>query len=223
MRSGSPSRRAMIGALAAMPVASMPVLASVASAEPDPIFALIEAVNPARAKADEAHDIHERLIDEFFAIPRPVGKVTILGHQFELDRREKLVALLNEATFDGYPAQHEAERTVILSKFDEDQRAYDAKRQPSSLDEAERRTVELCQLRWDAEDAVLNAQPRSHAGIFALLMFVAEYLAEDMDSDMCKIVPVFVNAARAMRATAGDAAPISISKSLQEVLDGERV
>jgi hypothetical protein len=36
-------------------------------------------------------------------------------------------------------------------------------------------------------------------------------------------VPVFVNAAKAMRAIAGDARPVTISKELQEVLDGERV
>lgn len=34
-----PSRRAMIGALAVLPVASVPALASVATLDPDPIFA----------------------------------------------------------------------------------------------------------------------------------------------------------------------------------------
>jgi hypothetical protein len=62
-----------------------------------------------------------------------------------------------------------AERTAILSKFDEEKRAYAARRQVSGLDEAERRAFELSQLRWDAEDAVLNAQPRSLAGAVALL------------------------------------------------------
>jgi hypothetical protein len=43
-------------------------------------------------------------------------------------------------------------------------RAYDAKRQMSGLDEVERREFELSDARWDAEDAVLNAQPHSPAG-----------------------------------------------------------
>jgi hypothetical protein len=85
------------------------------------------------------------------------------------------------------------------------------------LDEVERREFELADARWDAEDAVLNAQPHSPAGLFDLIMFMAEYIAEDTMTDICKIVPVFVNAAKAMRAIAGDARPVTISKGLQEV------
>jgi hypothetical protein len=40
----------------------------------------------------------------------------------------------------------------------------------------------------------LNAQPHSPAGLFDLIMFMAEYIAEDTMTDICKIVPVFVNA-----------------------------
>jgi hypothetical protein len=38
-----------------------------AAIESDPMFALIEAVEPAREKADEAHAILERLLDQFYA------------------------------------------------------------------------------------------------------------------------------------------------------------
>src|SRR3984893_3628435 len=155
---------------------------------------------------------------------RPIGKVTILGHQFESNRRDKLVALLNEAKLvERDPAGHEVECATILSKFDEEKRAYDTKRQKSGLDEVERREFELSDARWDAEDAVLNAQPHSPAALFDLIMFMAEYIAEDTMTDICKIAPVFVNAAKAMRAIAGDARPVTISKELQAVLDGERV
>jgi hypothetical protein len=54
-------------------------------------------------------------------------------------------------------------------------------------------------------------------------VFTAEYLADDMGCDMCKVVPVFVNAARVTRSIAGDARPVTVSKELQDVLDGERV
>jgi hypothetical protein len=53
-------------------------------------------------------------------------------------------------------------------------------------------------------------------------LFTAEFLADDMGTNTCKIAPVFVNAARSMRAIAGDTA-LTISKELQDVLDGERV
>ena len=90
----SPSCRAMLGALAAVPIASVPMLVI----EPDPIFALIEAAKLARIKLEEGHAILERLLNQFSSdVPRPIGKVTILGHQFESNRRDKLVALLNEA------------------------------------------------------------------------------------------------------------------------------
>ena len=218
----SPSRRAMLGALAAVPIASVPTLARAPAIEPDPIFALIEAAKLARIKLEEGHAILERLLNQFSSdVPRPIGKVTILGHQFESNRRDKLVALLNEAKLvERDPAAHEVECATILSKFDEEKRAYDAKRQKSGLDEVERREFELSDARWDAEDAVLNAQPHSPAGLFDLIMFMAEYIAEDTMTDICKIVPVFVNAAKAMRAIAGDARPVTISKDLQEVLHG---
>jgi hypothetical protein len=47
---------------------------------------------------------------------------------------------------------------------------------------------------------------------------IATAPADDMDTDMSKVVPVFVNAATAL-----DGAPVKVSKTVQEVLDGERV
>ena len=61
----SPSRRAMIGALAAVPIASVPMLARAPAIEPDPIFALIEAAKLARIKLEEGHAILERLLNQF--------------------------------------------------------------------------------------------------------------------------------------------------------------
>jgi hypothetical protein len=51
---------------------------------------------------------------------------------------------------------------------------------------------------------------------------MAEYIADDLGANAGKIAPVFVNAARAMRAIEGTV-PATISKELQEVLDGKRV
>jgi MutS domain I len=93
----------------------------------------------------------------------------------------------------------------------------------TDLNAAEERWHELTDARWDAQDAVLNAQPRSHAGVLALQMFTAEYLADDMETNTCKIVSVIVNAARSMRAIAGDTRLLTISKELAEVLSGDRV
>jgi hypothetical protein len=73
------------------------MLARAAAIEPDPIFALIKAAKLARIKLEEGHAVLERLLNQFSSDVPLVGKVTILGHQFESNRRDKLVALLNEA------------------------------------------------------------------------------------------------------------------------------
>ncbi|MGO9233816.1 MAG: hypothetical protein ACLP4V_06920 [Methylocella sp.] len=109
---------------------------------------------------------------------------------------------------------------AILAKFDEDKRAYDAKLEASGLDAAEGRTRELYLARWNAEDAVLKRKPQTTAGAIALLMFAAEYLADDIGVSPCTLAPVFVNTAQAI---AGDGAAVKISRPLQEVLDGERI
>ncbi|MGO9233815.1 MAG: hypothetical protein ACLP4V_06915 [Methylocella sp.] len=74
------SRRALLGALAAVPVAAMPMLASASDAiDPDPIFALIEAAERAKASVYEASNIEERLLHQFRAVPRPTAELTVLG------------------------------------------------------------------------------------------------------------------------------------------------
>jgi len=72
-----------------------------AAIEPDLIFALIEAVEPPMAKAEEAHDINERLLDQSYAIPCPIGKVTIRGNLFELDASINARDIADEAALSG--------------------------------------------------------------------------------------------------------------------------
>jgi hypothetical protein len=65
----SPSRRSVLTALAAVPAVGVPALADVADAgEPDPIFALIEAANLAKAKYSKALEIEGAAERQAFAI-----------------------------------------------------------------------------------------------------------------------------------------------------------
>ena len=52
-----PTRRAMVGALAALPAANVPMLAHAAIANPDPIFALIEAAKRAKGPRRGERDL----------------------------------------------------------------------------------------------------------------------------------------------------------------------
>ena len=62
-----------------------------------------------------------------------------------------------------------------MAKFDEAKRAYEARRETSGLNAVLQLNDELSIARLDAEDPVMQAQPRTLAGVAALLVFAAEY------------------------------------------------
>jgi hypothetical protein len=129
----NPSRRAMIGALAALPVASVPAIAGVAAMDdPDPIFGLIEAAKHATAMS-------------------------------------------------------------AASNFDDEK---------------------LSKLQWAAELTALKAQPCTAAGAAALLLYLADSIAE-WEPNSGDILPAVVNAARVI------SGPQVVSKRVQEALDGK--
>jgi hypothetical protein len=69
MTAASPSRRSVLTALAAVPVAGVPALADVANtSEPDPIFALLDAARFAKAKYSKALEIEGAAERQAFAI-----------------------------------------------------------------------------------------------------------------------------------------------------------
>jgi hypothetical protein len=216
------SRRAMIGALTALPVASVPALASVAAMDdPDPIFALIEAWKRADAKDDEAYEIYKRLSDEvgpwdgvsitFGDLPKSIGEYQTHSRA-DLEKWIDLCRQLR-GTRDAF----EAERAPARAEFDEAKRAYDARREASGLNAAMRLHEEFVGARMDAEDAVMQVQPRTHAGVVALLVFAAEYWERHQIEDYPDLPAAMAAAARAI---AGDPSKVVISEKLAASLDG---
>jgi hypothetical protein len=239
----TPSRRAMIGALAALPVASVPAIAGVAAMDdPDPIFGLIEVWKRAKAKEEESDAIVNRLSDEvghwngvavtcsrkdylkIASIPddeldmmeigtKPWPKTSITyqaRHRIDL---EKWFDLWRFSACDEF----ETERAAALAEFDEARGAYDARREASGLNVAWQLNEKIADVRGDAEDVVMQAQPRTHAGAVALLVFAAEYWQRHEVEDYPDIPAAMVTAARAI---AGDPSKIVISDKLAASLEG---
>jgi hypothetical protein len=220
-----PSRRAMIGSLAALPVASVPAIAGVAAMDdPDPIFVLIEAWKRANAKDDEAYEIYKRLSDEvgpwdgvsitFGDLPKSLGEYQTHSRA-DLEKWIDLCRRLLQLR--GSSASFEEEQDRVLAKFNEAKRAYDEKREASGLNAAVGLHEELADARRDAEDAVMQAQPRTHASVVALLVFAAEYWQRHDVENYPDIPAAMVTAARAI---AGDPSKIFISERLAESLEG---
>jgi hypothetical protein len=73
-----------------------------------------------------------------------------------------------------------------------------------ALKAAREKVETLCDIECRAEDAVIDAKPRTLAGLIAQLIFAAEYLAEmtmlaedgPIYSDEGRLLPLLVNAAR---------------------------
>jgi hypothetical protein len=153
--SDTPSRRAMIGALAALPVASVPAIAGVAAMDdPDPIFALIEAWKRAKAKDDELYEIFCRLDDEigpwdgvFITISDVPESIGACRPRTRRDLEELLDAW---AQLRGVRRAFEAQRARVLAEFDEAKGIYDAKREASGLDAAVRLYEEQVDARMEA-------------------------------------------------------------------------
>ncbi len=95
------------------------------------------------------------------------------------------------------------------------------------LKAANEKTAELCGISCDADDAVLNARPRTRAGVVAQLMFAAEYMARSVilsgdgpwlyDED--QILPILVNAARLIDGPL--VSKIELSERLAKILSYE--
>jgi hypothetical protein len=86
-----------------------------------------------------------------------------------------------------------------------------------ALDEAWQSNEEITQTRLDAEDAVMQAQPRTHAGAVALLVSAAEYWERKDIEDYPDIPAAMVTAARAI---ADDPSKVVISDKLAASLEG---
>jgi hypothetical protein len=216
----------MVGALAALPVASVPMLAHAAAANPDPNFALIEAAKGAKCALDVASKIDACLTNEVgtwdgvtITMRAPESLV-----QYGFGTYKALCRGELEETLDSWNhiwGVREAERAAALQKFDQARSVYEAKRESSGLNAAVKRWEELAGRKWDASDVVMKAKPQTTAGASALLLFTAERITENnLDLNAEYFLPALVNAARAI---AGDGAPVKVSKELQEVLDGECV
>jgi hypothetical protein len=144
------SRRSVLTALAAVPVASVPVLADAADAgEPDPIFALIDA-----------------------------ARLALKAHEEALDN-----------CFD--PAEAQA---VALAKVRFGDKLCDLEALYPPLKAAQEKIDALGTIQCDAEDAVLDAKPRTLSGLAAQLIFAAEIWLYNDPADF--LVPLLVNAAR---------------------------
>src|SRR5262245_17787249 len=101
-----------------------------------------------------------------------------------------------------------------------------AKRANANLSEtAEEKESECVHILLDAEKAVLNAKPRTLAGLVAQFLFAAEYLAEltwlnedggPFYSDEGLVLPLLVNAARMVDGAL--VAKIGLSDRLEKIL-----
>jgi hypothetical protein len=149
----SPSRRSVLTALAAVPVAGVPAVADVAdTSESDPIFALIDAVRLALKAHEEALEIQADIEEEAIA----AAKAKYGGAPRPLDLEE-----------DEYPP----------------------------LKEIREKNDPLSGIQCDAENAVLDAKPRTLAGLAGQLIIAAGvWLHNEPDHD--RLLSLLVNAAR---------------------------
>ena len=82
---------------------------------------------------------------------------------------------------------------------------------------ADRLHDELLDARMETEDAIMQAQPRTRAGVVALLVFAAEYWERKDIEDYPDIPAAMITAARAI---AGDPSKIVPSDRLASSLEG---
>jgi hypothetical protein len=112
--SASPSRRAMMTALAALPIATVPILASAAAIEPDPIFALVAAAELAKAKAHEAIDIYSQMHEQ--ARAAVLAKFGDKPAQWDVEKEMLGVDAAGQRADQLNNAQWGAEKAVLCCK-----------------------------------------------------------------------------------------------------------
>jgi hypothetical protein len=183
-----PSRRTLLAALAAAPIAGVPVLVGTASKNDDPVFQAIAALRQLKIHAEEQEAAYEIAEAAVFRA-RKENVVTLDGE--EMRTHEQINAYFkptfeDEEQFNRFV---EALRPRRLSDAERD-RARQAAHDQLALKEAKNAEVEqrvgyreikeqyksANSAVWDAEYKVMEVKPTTPAGAVSLLRFVAELI-----------------------------------------------
>lgn len=185
------TRRAILAGLAATPVAGLPALAA-ALPGADPVLAALAEHSRAGAVLNAAFARTAVYSDKLDAMHREIGLVTFQGEEvfsrFMLDHR---FSEMEDVTPD-IEAEYRAARAAFLKL----EPAYHDAFVRSGLREAERAQDEPSRALFNAEDAVLEAEPTTREGALRLLAHVAERLASDSLGDReAELAPAAIRAA----------------------------
>ena len=207
------SRRALAAGLALAPVAGLPALAGVVSAD-DPVLGALAEYKRRYAVSTAAWDAASDASKALDAARKAIGVVTFKGEEvhslgrleYLADRPHTLTAEELEATIarlrQGWAMQQEeaarpdpeyqAARAALEARLP----AHEAAARSADVRGAEKRAEPLEDKTREAERAVYEAEPTSRAGAIALLRFAADFLEENGVNDSM-LEDVFPDAIRA--------------------------
>jgi hypothetical protein len=212
------SRRALAAGLALAPIAGLPALAGVVSAD-DPILAALDELRRLKAHIEGLDEAVEKAHDAFAEMSPECASIELDGMVFSeheaIDSHFNDLGIPNEnidktiALLESYrkspltpeqKAEREAAREAARRRAHEEldallqQRA--TAKTKSGYAAADAAADEAFERQGDAERAIFETDPISGAGAIALLRFAADHI-EDMGVNDTKVEDVLSDAIRA--------------------------
>jgi hypothetical protein len=188
------SRRALAAGLALAPIAGLPALAGVLSAD-DPVFAALAERNRALAAYEAISEATAATREAIPCVTYKGKKAYSLPHLNDLAGRsnyhmtaadlEETIAQLRrgwakkQEELASPDLEFEAARVALEAR----QSARDLAREEGGEDDDEAESNEPFEVLGYAERAVYEAEPTSRAGAIALLRFAADFLEENGVND----------------------------------------
>jgi hypothetical protein len=208
------SRRALAAGLALAPIAGLPALAGVVSAD-DPILAALDELRRLKAHIEGLDEAVEKAHDAFAEMRPERASIELDGMVFSeheaIDSHfndlgipneniDKTIALLESYRKSPLTPEQKAEREAARRRAHEEldallqQRA--TAKTKSGYAAADAAADEAFERQGDAERAIFETDPISGAGAIALLRFAADHI-EDMGVNDTKVEDVLSDAIRA--------------------------
>ena len=208
------TRRALAAGLALAPIAGLPALAGVVSAD-DPILAALDELRRLKAHIEALDEAVERAHDAFADMSPEGASIKLDGMVFSeheaIDSHfndlgipneniDKTIALLESwrksPLTPELRAEREAARRMAHAELDALLQQRAAVKAESGYAAADAAADEAFERQGDAERSIFETEPTSRAGAIALLRFAADHI-EDMGVNDSKVADVLPDAIRA--------------------------
>ena len=191
------SRRALAAGLALAPVAGLPALAGVISAD-DPILAALDELRRLKARIEGLDEAVEKAHDAFAEMSPEGASIKLDGMVFSEheainshfnylgipnENIDKTIALLKSwrrksPLTPELRAEREAARRMAHEELDALLQQRAAAKAESGYAAAEAAANEAFERQGDAERSIFKSEPTSRAGAIALLRFAADHIEE---------------------------------------------